>query len=515
MRLRAAFSLCILTALMAQPAPAEAGSFQLTVCGSAPAAANNSFAAFNTDPAHIVVSQTCPPQARGTDTQEQETGLYATDKLLAGSNAANGARGGWTVTAGAGMTITGLEDQRYLGAYGDNSWSPFISADETTIDTCTFTFPAESCRVGGPLGSGIDGFGPATINGASRISIGITCTASIGCGTGGTLHEAWAALYGATVTISESASPTISPPSGTLWGPGPANGFHNGSESVTFNASDPSGISGAQLLVDGSATASNAGTCDYTRVVPCMSLAQTFALETASIPDGAHTVTLQVENAAGNITQATHGIVIDNTAPAAPVGLSAALASDGSYTLAWSDPLGHAAPIVSATYQFCPASGPCSLPETGPDGHIAGLHPPAGANTARVWLTDAAGQSNPSNAAIAALPSKPGEGGSPQLPELRLRHHLHGHLLSLTATVPSGVRGPITFSYMALHGHHRLGHGHRHARIKHGRAVVAFPLSPAELKAQVLSISASAKGASSAAELVRLVHHRRPQRKTL
>lgn len=507
MRLRAAFGLCVLTVLMGSPAPADAGSFQLTVCGSAPAAANNSFVPFNTDPAHIVVSQTCPPQARGSDTQEQETGLYATDKLLAGSNAADGARGGWTVTAGAGMTITGLEDQRYLGAYGDNSWSPFVSADETTIDTCTFTFPAESCRVGGPLGSGIEGFGPSTINGASSISVGITCTASIGCGTGGTLHEAWAVLYGATLTISESASPTITPPTGTLWGPGPANGFHRGSESVTFNASDPSGISGAQLLIDGSPTASVAGNCDYTRVVPCTSLAQTFALETASIPDGAHIVTLQVENAAGNVAQTTHGIVIDNTAPAAPVGLTVALAGDSSYTLAWSDPLGHAAPIVSASYQFCPASGPCSLPEAGPDGHIGGLHPPASAATVRVWLTDAAGQSNPNNAAIAVLPSKPREGGSPQLPELHLGHHLHGHSLSLTVTVPSSVRGPITFSYIALRGRHRLGHGYRHAKVKHGRAIIVFCLSRAELKAQVLSISASATGASSAAELIRLARH--------
>jgi hypothetical protein len=281
---------------------------------------------------------------------------------------------------------------------------------------------------------------------------------------------------------------------------------------VTFNASDPSGISGAQLLVDGSPTASVAGTCDYTRVVPCMSLAQTFTLETTRIPDGAHMATLQVENAAGNITQVTHEIVIDNTAPAAPVGLAAALASDGSYTLAWNDPLGHAAPIVSATYQFCLALGPCSLPEAGPDGHIQGLHPPAGATTARVWLTDAAGQSNPSSAATAALP-RPEEGGSPRLPELRLHHHLRGHALSLTATVPGGVRGPVTFAYIALRGRHRLGQGHRHARIRRGRASVAFSLSHSELKAQVLSISVSATGASSAAELVRLVHQR-PHRKT-
>ena len=514
MRRPIAIALFVLAAAAAQPAPATAGSFQVTACAEAPGAANKSFVSFNSDPAHLVVGQSCPPQARGSDTQEQETGLYATDKLMAGSNAPDGAHAGWTFTAAPGTTITRLEDRRYLGAYGDNSWSPSVSADGSTIETCTFAFPADNCRVGGPFGSGIEAFGPAPVGQASSLSIGITCTASIGCGTGGTLHAAWAALYGVAVTVSESASPTISEPTGPLWGAGPANGFHASSESVTFNASDPSGISGAQLLVDGSPTDSAAGPCDYTRAVPCAGLTQTFTLDTTRLVDGAHTLTLQVENAAGNVAQLSHVIVVDNTAPPAPVGLTVTAASDSSYTMTWSDPPGHAAPITSASYQFCPPAGLCGTPEVGPDGRIAGLHPPSGTHTVRVWLTDAAGQSNPNNAASAVLPpaGKQKEGGPPP-PLLRLRHRLRGHSLVLTVTVPSGVRGPITFSYMGLRGRHRLGHAHRHAKVKHGRASVTFTLSGATLAAQVLSVSASATGASAVAELIRLVHRRPSSRK--
>ncbi len=501
--------------LAATPVVAGAGTFQVSACTDAPGAANNSFVSFNSDPAHLSVGQTCPPQARGSNRQEQETGLYATDKLLAGSNAVNGARAGWTFTVAPGTTLTGLQDERYLGAHGDNSWSPFVSADSTTLETCTFTFPADHCEVGAPFGTGSEQFGPVALNNATTLSIGITCTASIGCGTGGTMHEAWAALYGVTVTVNESADPTISPPAGTLWGAGPANGFHTGTESVTFNASDPSGIRGAQLLVDGSPVESAPGTCDYTRAVPCASLTQTLTLDTTRLTDGAHMLTLQAENAAGNVTQLTHEIVVDNTAPPPPVGLSVAVASDGTYTMTWSDPPGHAAPIMSATYQFCPAAGPCGMPEAGPDGHIAGLHAPSGARTVRVWLTDAAGQSNAGNAATAALPmnkQKQKEGGPPSLPALRLRYHWRGHSLVLTATVPNGVRGPVTFSYLALRGRHRLAHAERHAKVLRQRATVVFRLPRAAFVAQVLSISASAADASAVAALIRLIrrhsHHK-------
>lgn len=503
--------------LAATPALANAGTYQVNACADAPGAANNSFVSFDSDPAHLSVGQTCPPQARGSNIQEQETGLYATDKLLAGSNAVDGARAGWAFTAAPGTDITGLQDEQYLGAHGDNSWSPFVSADGTTLETCTFTFPADHCEVGAPFGAGGEQFGPVALNETTTLSIGITCTASIGCGTGGTMHEAWAVLYGVTVTVSESADPTISPPTGSLWGAGPANGFHTGTESVTFNASDPSGIRGAQLLVDGSPVESAPGTCDYTRAIPCASLTQTFTLDTTRLTDGTHMLTLRAENAAGNVTQLTHEIVVDDTAPPAPVGLSVAVASDGTYTMTWSDPSGHAAPIVSATYQFCPAAGACSMPETGPDGHIAGLHAPSGARTVRVWLTDAAGQSNPGNAATATLPiseQKPQEVGPPPLPALRLRYRLRGHSLVLTAMVPNGVRGPVTFSYLALRGRHRLAHAERRAKVSHGRARVVFRFPSAAFGAQVLSINASAADASSVAALVRLLRRRHSHRKS-
>ena len=46
----------------------------------------------------------------------------------------------------------------------------------------------------------------------------------------------WAAMYGATVTLSDPTPPTLGTPFGALWGPGEAGGFHKGTESVTVSA---------------------------------------------------------------------------------------------------------------------------------------------------------------------------------------------------------------------------------------------------------------------------------------
>ena len=50
-------------------------------------------------------------------------------------------------------------------------------------------------------------------------------------------YTVWATMYGATVTVSDTTPPTLSAPSGALWGPGEA-GFHKGTESVAVSAQE-------------------------------------------------------------------------------------------------------------------------------------------------------------------------------------------------------------------------------------------------------------------------------------
>jgi len=409
---------------------ARAGTYQVGACDRAPADQNNSWQPFDGDTAHILTGHVCPPLP-GEGEQTKTTGLFATDSLTGTGNAASGASAGWRFTAPAGMTIVAFQADRYLGAYGDNGWLPSLTADGTTLESCTFSFPENKCAVGGPVGSFNSLSGSVPVNNASTLTASITCRGTEGCLTGGTLYTAWAALYGASVTLNETSDPSLLGVSGELWGPGPASGFHRGVESVTFAAADPSGISQVALLVDGRGAATQAGVCDYTYPIPCQGLTGTLSLDTKQLADGPHTLTLAVYDAAQNETLQTHQITVDNGAPAPPSALSATRALDGSDTATWSNPP-HVAPITQVDYQLCPrAGGACRPPLSAPNlERLTGIHPPPGAWQLKVWLADQIGNVNVTSAAGAALPASL---------MLHLHHRLHGRQLTVWVAVPSGV----------------------------------------------------------------------------
>jgi hypothetical protein len=479
---------------------ASAGTYQVGACDRAPADQNNSWQPFNEDIAHMLTGHACPPLP-GEAEQAKSTGLFATDSLTGAGNAASGASAGWRFTAPPGMTIVAVQADRYLGAYGDKGWLPSLAADGTTLESCTFSYPQNTCAVGWPFGDFNSLGGIIPVNNASTLTASIACTGSEGCLTGGTLYTAWVALYGASVTLSETTDPSLIGLSGELWGPGPADGFHRGTESVTFAAADPSGISQATLLVDGHSAATQVGVCDYTYPIPCQGLAGTLSLDTTRLTDGPHTVTLAVYDAAQNETQATHQIMVDNGAPAAPSALSATRALDGSDTVTWSDPP-HVAPITQANYQLCPlTSGACRAPLSAPNlERLTDIHPPPGRWLIKLWLTDRIGNVNVANAASAALPASL---------VLHLHHRLRGRALTVWATVPSAVSGRVSIGYRAQRGSRALAHGQRKASIRRDRAQIVFHLSKNAAGAGRLYLTARADYALPASLDVALGHHGR------
>lgn len=491
----------LLVMVMAFTSHAWAGTYQVSACDRAAGAVNDSWQPFNLDIAHMTTAQQCPPVG-GEAARARTTGLYTTDDLNDTGNAASGASAGWQFVAPPATTIVAVQADRYLGAYGDSGWVPSLSAGGAMLESCTFAYPQDECAVGGPFGNANTLGANVTVSDASTVSAEITCTAAEGCLTGGTLYTAWAALYGATVTLQETATPTITSLSGALWGPGPADGYHRGTESVSFQAGDPTGISQAALSVEGRVIATQAGVCDYTYTIPCQGLAGTLALNTAQLADGPHTVTLAVYDAAGNEAQLTHQIVVDNTAPGAPTGLSASRAPDGSDTVTWADPA-HAAPIALATYQLCPVSGgACQPPQTVPDQRLlTGLHQPKGQWTVKVWLTDAIGNVNPAGAASVALPAPL---------TLSLHHRLRGRRLTVYVDVPAGIPGPVSIGYRAVGAHVRvLAHGQRNAPVEHHRARIAVRLSKRAARSGRLYMTASADYALPASLVVTAPHHTR------
>jgi hypothetical protein len=113
------------------------------------------------------------------------------------------------------------------------------------------------------------------------------------------------------------------------------------------------------------------------------------------------------EDAAGNTASTTRSIVVDNTAPGAPVGLQldgAARRSTNRFDVHWQSPEGQVAPIAAARWSLCPVAGTMPCSEGGkvqPSiDRLDGLEVPSpGDWDLRLWLEDAAGNASRDRAA--------------------------------------------------------------------------------------------------------------------
>ncbi len=503
----------VIASAPATPALAT-GSYQVGACNLAPEAANNSWTWATNDPAQpsqYAEHVNCPYRVGGSGGKaDQEGGLSTTDALGLSSGAMPGTSAGWTFAAPAGTTITGITYERYIGHSLDpkNSWSPALRADGSIVpgETCLDTVEnGETCSVGGPPGMGGE---PARITGLSahELSLGIVCQAPTGeeCVTGATQHAVWAAMYGATVTLSDATPPTLSAPSGALWGSGAADGFHKGTESVAVAAQDVGGgVASITLSVDGQPMETYTSPCNFTFAQPCPSSTgtQTLTLPTTQLSDGKHTLTLVATDAAGNQSNvAPEEITVDNSAPAAPVGLSATPTQAGgsTFTVTWNDPQGQVAPITGAFYQVCPASGSgsCSAPAAAPAAGPATVTVPGpGSWSIAVWLSNAAGNASPANAAranVVVAPSKSGGSGSGQgtttTPKIHVTETLRGRKLIVHVAGPAS--GLVRVRFTGRLKGRVVACAAKRGVLKHGHLTVTFKLGPRTAAHALIRVSA-------------------------
>lgn len=495
--------------VVAPQASAAVGSYDVPACNYAPQGANHAWTWELLDaavPPHYAEHVSCPDQHGGSgESSDQEGGLSSTDALGLSSGAAPGTSAEWTFQAPANTSIAAIHYERYLGHRFDafNVWAPALRIDGAIApgESCEDTVEnGESCFVGGPPGEGEE---PSQRTGldAQRLSFGIECRAPEGqqCVTGATQHEVWAAMYGATVTISDPTAPTLSPPTGPLWEVGH---YHKGEEALAVSATDTGGgVRRVSLAVDGRALDGWDAGCDYTYAKPCPAETgqRELGLPTTELSDGVHTLTVTASDAAGNSTSLSQQITVANGPPPPPSGLTAVAVPAGGSTfdVSWSDPEGTAAPIVSASYQVCRAGGftNCSAPVAAPPaGPLLVTVPGPGVWTLAVWLTDAAGNTSASSAAFATLEvptlGAVGVGGSPAttnaepvatiLPplgaspaHLGVSASVRGRRVTIAAT--SAVTRTVDLAVVAR-TRKRLFVRHRRLTLKAGRSVLVLTL---------------------------------------
>jgi hypothetical protein len=317
--------------------PALAGSYTVSACS--PSSAAGLWAQTNTFPAAFATGNLCGGAAIGPLDGGNQGGLYAEDVLNSPAHIPDGARAGWTFTAPAGTTIIGMSYYRSLAAYAEPDLvAGLFQADGAAIEDCKIPWPfvsgsSNTC-------SKPNNQAPYTFTGlnTSSLFLGVTCRivdAHTACIAGGApLHAARAALYSAKVTLSESTPPTLSNVGGPLWGAGVVSGV----VPVTFAASDATGIQQQLVRSDsGQTLVSAVAPCDFTLAQPCpQQPGGSLSVDTRRVPDGPHTFSVIVTDAAANSQVATSPtVVVHNNRPPAvstPTGQGAPTASTSTNT---------------------------------------------------------------------------------------------------------------------------------------------------------------------------------------
>ena len=190
-------------------------------------------------------------------------------------------------------------------------------------------YNADATVIGGPLGGetcglfsgGVCGFGDQTSMSAAsradrplntpRIMYSAACFRDAGCPTANDQGFPFAgfSISGSVVTVRENNPPAVAPGGALL-----AGGWRVADDPLELGATDPVGIRRLRVLVDGAEARAIDLPCDATRVAPCpTSVRPQVAL---GLADGAHTVTMEATDSAGNVARADRQVLMDRNAPA-------------------------------------------------------------------------------------------------------------------------------------------------------------------------------------------------------
>lgn len=466
MRLTLSAALLAAAALTIAPQAADAGTYDVLSCARTSQGVNHAWLPSNDSPVTLRLNQLCPPN-------DELDGLAAFDELGSANTAADRVAK-WTVRSPTGTSISRLRAWRYLGKADDQRWRPAAwAADGTVIETCEIQIDAFSCEVGSRRYDAATSFDSSLHT--TEVSYGVRCEGSDFCPNGERFHNAFVALYGAEVTITDPSPPTF----GNVWGELAVPGWHRGDRQIAFAASDNTGVQNTRLRVGGAVRSTVPRSCDYTYTVPCSNEpAAAHNLDTRTLRDGTHSLQLSATDAAGNEQTTTRTIAVDNTAPAAPEALTATRRG-AEVALAWRNPGGQFAPIARAHFELCEVGGSCrGGAVSGPSlDRLDGLRVSGpGPHTASVWLEDEAGNSDRTRAGgpIAIAPA--GARAAARLRLSSVRRTAGG--VTVSGRIAPGARGSVRLVYKASRGGRTLV-ARAATRARAGRFRARLRLSPA------------------------------------
>lgn len=383
-----------LLVFLASAAVAQAGTYEVSACDAA-GGANNSWIATVTGAPWVTAYAECPSGG--------DPGKGMVSRNVVGPGAVVGPISARLLfNAPAGTSIVGLRasDDFYTAS---SAWQAVLSADTQVVRGCAVGNPPP-CRW-----SSSDE--QIQVNRAGQLGIDVYCPGSSCALSSGSADHSYvvaaARLYSAVVRIEDNTSPAVGSIGGGLW----QDGWKSGTQTVAFDASDNTGIRHTAVLIDGKTVASHGHACDGTRTIPCPQGGDSDPISTAPLTDGAHQLTVQATDSAGNPGSASRRLLVDNTPPGAPQGLDLVggegWRSSNSFAVRWTNPKVDGAQVAGANWQLCPAvaadeKAGC-VAGSKPGEAISSLTdlqvPRDGDWVLKVWLVDEAGNQTQTNAA--------------------------------------------------------------------------------------------------------------------
>lgn len=303
--------------------------------------------------------------------------------------------------------IRTLTLERFLGRW--SQWdSAIIAGESRVLETCSIVAPQLWCERGDNSGVGTQNAVTFQAINSPTVSLRVRCVSAGGCVNGALSNRAWVSVYRGTAQIEDPAPPTIGPLTGSF----SDSGWHRGTDTVNVSASDASGVKTLRMFAASTELGRKDGMCDYARMKPCPGVsAASFSVDTSTVPDGTHELKVTATDAANQEATATGTLRVDRHAPAMPVNLAAAVATDGTYQITWKNPdQGTASPIVGAHVAVCdPAPALTCSPGQRTAGpgieQVKNVAVASGQQSVRVWLEDEAGNVDPGNSSVVPVRS--------------------------------------------------------------------------------------------------------------
>lgn len=244
------------------------------------------------------------------------------------------------------------------------------------------------------------------VGGATRIVQRIVCVGSRDRRFCSARGSNYIRTFTAQATVIDNSGPAVSivadnPFSRGEWVRGP--------QTVTYDASDNTGVRSAQPIIGARTPAKVLRSCNYAQPVPCPNGTGHVTIEQSELDEGTQQLAIIAEDAGGNATGSPATTVrVDNTAPGAvAVGVEG---GDGwrnrnDFDLVWiNPPEGDRAPIARVHYRLCPVGGGTCQTGERAEPEISRLGdlgvPAAGEWDLRLWRGDAAGNQEPNNASV-------------------------------------------------------------------------------------------------------------------